>query len=127
MRCLLLVQDVLDLHDDVLNPKELPGLAGDKSLEGVLGRVDFRISYGQIQDEFDLAAAYAVAISQGHVFNDGNKRSAFAAMDMALVLNGIVFRWQEKEVGDVIIKTAQGQLDETELATWLRNKKLSEK
>ena len=117
---LLSIKDVLDLHDDVLNPKELVGLAGDKSLEGALGRVDFRITYGRIQDEFDLAAAYAVAISQGHVFNDGNKRTAFSAMDMCLVINGVVLVWDMKAVGDIIIEVAQGKLDEDELAAWLR-------
>lgn len=116
----LSVQDVLDLHDDVLNTQELAGLAGDKSLEGALGRIDFRISYGQIQDEFDLAAAYAAAISQSHVFNDGNKRTAFAVMDMVLILHGVVKVWNQQEVGDMIIKIAQGHLDEHELAIWLR-------
>lgn len=120
---LLSIKDVLDLHDDVLNPKELAGLAGDKSLEGALGRVDFRITYGRIQDEFDLAAAYAVAISQGHVFNDGNKRTAFAAMDMCLIINGVMPVWDMKAVGDIIIEVAQGNMDEDDLATWLREQR----
>lgn len=119
----LSVQDVIDLHDEVLNPKELTGFAGDKSLEGALGRVDFRITYGQITDEFDLAAAYAVAISQGHVFNDGNKRTAFAAMDMTLLINGVVMRWDTKVVGDIIIAVAEGKLVEDELAKWLRERR----
>ena len=65
------------IHDAVLNPGELTGAAGDKSLDGALARVDNRLAYGLIVDAFDLAAAYAVAIAQGHCFNDGNKRTAF--------------------------------------------------
>ncbi len=60
----------------MLNPGELTGRARDKSLEGALARVDNRLAYGLIVDVFDLAAATAVAIAQGHCFNDANKRTA---------------------------------------------------
>ena len=69
---ILNVDLVVDIHDEVLNPGELTGLALDKSLEGALARVENRIAYGLIDDVFDLAAAYAVAIAQGHCFNDAN-------------------------------------------------------
>lgn len=113
--------DIIDLHDDVLNPGELQGMAGDKSLEGVLGRVESRLHYGQITDIYDLAAAYCLAISQGHVFNDANKRTSFAAMDSCLCNHGIVMNWAVQEVGDKIIAVAQGNIDETQLADWLRS------
>ena len=113
-------QDIIDLHNDVLNPGELQGMAGNKSLDGILGRIDSRIHYGQIIDIFDLAAVYALALSQGHVFNDANKRTAFAAMDLCLCNHGVTIVWQHEEVGDMIIRVAQGQVDETELANWLR-------
>jgi death on curing protein len=108
------------IHDTVLNPGELPGRARDKSLEGALARVDNRLLYGLIDDVFDLAAAYAVAISQGHCFNDGNKRTAHQAMDTCLDLNGIQITWSATEVGQVIIRAAQRQIDEAELGLWLR-------
>jgi len=54
------------IHDEVLNPGEVPGRAGDKSLEGALARVENRLAYGLIADPFDLAVAYAVAIATGH-------------------------------------------------------------
>ncbi len=117
---LLTAQDVIDLHDEVLNPGELVGLAKDKSIEAAIGRVDWRINYGAVNDEFDLAAAYVVAIAQAHAFNDANKRTAFAALDTLLAGNGIVVTWQVKEVGDIIIEVAQGNLDEDQLTRWLR-------
>ncbi|MAZ30051.1 type II toxin-antitoxin system death-on-curing family toxin [bacterium] len=117
---LLTAQDVIDLHDEVLNPGELVGLAKDKSIEAAIGRVDWRINYGAVNDEFDLAAAYVVAIAQAHAFNDANKRTAFAALDTLLAGNGIVVTWQVKEVGDIIIDVAQGNVDEDQLARWLR-------
>lgn len=120
----LTVEEVVEIHDSVINPGELQGLAGSKSLEGALSRVDFRISYGVIQDEFDLAATYAVAIAQGHVFNDANKRTAYTCMHASLIANNIKIVFRDDEVGDLIIKVAQGLVDEGELATWLRTKKI---
>ncbi|HQY45084.1 MAG TPA: type II toxin-antitoxin system death-on-curing family toxin [Paracoccaceae bacterium] len=118
----LTVEIVVAIHDDLLNPGELPGRARDKSLEGALARVDNRLAYGLIGDVFDLAAAYAVAVSQGHCFNDGNKRTAFRTMNAALMLNGTRIIWNTEEVGQIIIRVAQGLMDEGTLAEWLRGR-----
>lgn len=123
MELLLVGRDaVLALHDAVLNPNELPGLAGDKSLDSVMGRVSNRLQYGLIDDVFDLAATYAVVLAVGHVFNDGNKRTAFTVMDICLVQNGIEPTYDVIEAADMIIRAARSQLDEKELALWLRRK-----
>lgn len=111
---------VIAIHERVLNPGELAGLAGDKSLDGALARVDNRLAYGMIGDVFDLAAAYAVAIATGHCFNDGNKRTAYETMVVALELNGVVFEPGFEIVGPLIIDVAQGKVDEGDLADWLR-------
>lgn len=117
----LLSADLVEMiHDAVLNPGELSGRAMDKSLEGALSRVDNRLAYGMIKDVFDLGAAYAAAISQGHCFNDGNKRTAHQSMDVCLDLNGIELRWQVEKVGQMIIKLAQGLIAEDDMAAWLR-------
>jgi death-on-curing protein len=108
------------IHDQVLNPGELSGRARDKSLEGALARVENRLAYEMISDAYDLAAAYAVAIAQGHCFNDANKRTAHQAMDVCLDLNGVQINWTATEIGPVIIRAAQRLLDEGELADWLR-------
>jgi death on curing protein len=117
---LLSVELVIDIHDAVLNPGELPGLALDKSLDGALARVENRLAYGLIEDAYDLAAAYAIAIAQGHCFNDANKRTAFRAMVAVLAFNGVHSTWTATEIGPVIIRAAQRLLDEGELAHWLR-------
>lgn len=117
---LLSTAQVETIHDAALNPGELAGRAGDKSLDGTLARVENRIAYGMVEDVFDLAAAYAVAIAQGHCFNDANKRTAFHTMDAALAFNGLVVDWQTVETGDIIIRVAQRLMDEGELALWLR-------
>ena len=117
---LLSVDLVDDLHDAVLNPGELAGRARDKSLDAALARVDNRLSYGMINDVFDLAAAYAMAIARGHCFNDGNKRTAFRVMDACFVLNGIAMSWNTEEIGQIIIRCAQGAMEDGNLADWLR-------
>lgn len=115
---------VAAIHDAVLNPGELPGRALDKSLDGALGRVDNRLAYGLIEDVFDLAAAYCVAVAQErHCFNDGNKRTAFRVMQVVLDLNGQAEPPLPPEtLGDVIIRVAQRQMEEGALAEWLRGR-----
>ena len=110
------------IHDAVLNPGELQGRARDKSLEAALARVDNRIAYGMIFDVFDLAAADAMAVARGHCFNDGNKRTAHQVMDVCLDLNGVAMTWDTIDVGQTIIRAAQGLLEEPDLADWLRLK-----
>jgi death-on-curing protein len=117
---LLSVASVELIHSRVLYPGELQGRAGDKSLDGALARVENRLAFGLVDDVFDLAAAYAAAISQGHCFNDGNKRTAFRAMDVLLDLHGVAIDWEIEGVGDRMVRLAQRKLDEGELADWLR-------
>lgn len=119
---LLSVELVDDLHDAILNPGELLGRARDMSLDSALARVDNRLAYGMINDVFDLAAAYATAVARGHCFNDGNKRTAFRVMDACLVLNGITMLFDTEEIGQIIIRCAQGKMDDGDLADWLRDR-----
>ncbi len=110
------------IHDAILNPGEIAGRARDKSLEAALARVDNRLAYGMVADAFDLAAAYAMAIARGHCFNDGNKRTAHQLMDTCLTLNGIEIAWSAEEVGQIIIRCAQGLMADGDLAGWLRGR-----
>lgn len=111
---------VVWLHENIQVKGEIKGFSGDKSLEGVLGRVENRLSFGLTKDVFDLAASYACVLAVGHVFNDGNKRTSLASMDLCLSLNGIEIEVDIIEVSDLIIKLAQGRMDEHEMAAWLR-------
>lgn len=116
--------DVIEIHDLVIGENELQGMAGDKSLDALLARIENRMSFGMINDEFDLAACYACFLAVGHVFNDANKRTAFACMDVCLSLNDIELNYDHREVGDLTISAARGIVDEIELGTWLRAKAL---
>ena len=117
---LLSVDHIIAIHGEVLEPNELQGMAGDKSLEGALSRVENRLNYGLMEDIYSLAASYAVAVSQAHCFNDENKRTAFQVMDIILDLNGINVTWDAEVVGQKIVLLSQSKLDEADLAQWLR-------
>ena len=117
---LLSVDHIIAIHDEVLEPNELQGMAGDKSLEGALSRVENRLNYGLIEDIYSLAACYATAVSQAHCFNDGNRRTVFQVMDLILDLNGINVIWDVEAVGQKIVLLSQSKLDEVDLAQWLR-------
>jgi death-on-curing protein len=117
---LLSVDHIIAIHDEVLEPNELQGMAGDKSLEGALSRVENRLNYGLIEDVYSLAASYAAAVSQAHCFNDGNKRTAFQVMDLILDLNAINAIWDVEEVGQKMVLLSQSKLDDADLAQWLR-------
>ena len=112
--------DVVEIHDLVISQHELQEMAGDKSLDALLARIENRMSFGMITDVYDLAACYACFLAVGHVFNDANKRTAFACMDVCLSLNDVALVYQHKEVGELIIKAAQRVVDEVELSAWLR-------
>jgi death-on-curing protein len=113
--------DVVEIHDQVIDPNELQGMVSDKSLESMLARIENRMSFGMVGDVYDLAACYARFLAVGHVFNDANKRTAFACMDVSLSLNDVTLVYRHNEVGDLIIKVAQGVVDEIELGAWLRS------
>lgn len=71
-------------------------------------------------DLFDLAAAYAFAIVRGHVFLDGNKRTAHALAAVFLANNGFVHDAPADEVVAMMVGLADGSLSEEELAAWFR-------
>ncbi len=116
----LSVEEVIEIHEGVIASNEMKGMVASKSIHAIIARIDNRITYGLIRDKFELASCYACYIAVGHSFHDANKRTAFAAMDICLALNDIHLEYDSGEIGEIIIKAAQGVIDEMELAEWLR-------
>ncbi len=71
-------------------------------------------------DAADLAAAYGFGIARNHPFVDGNKRTAFVAVELFLALNGLELRADDGECVTTLLAVAAGQLDEAAFARWLR-------
>jgi death on curing protein len=116
----LAYEAVLIYHDlQISEHGSAEGLRDDGGLRSALARPENLAAYGD-PDLFDLAAAYARGIVQNHPFVDGNKRTAFVAAVSFLDLNGQEVSAQEAEAAVVFLRLAAGELDEAELAEWLR-------
>lgn len=112
-------QQVIEIHDLILQQE--PGLAGGHGigpLEGALARVESRMLYAQLDDVFEIAAMYAVALARGHVFNDANKRTALVTALTYLALQGFDVP-RSDALEDVMVDVAEGTLAERELADLL--------
>ena len=114
-------EQVVAIHERVILSHELQGAADNRPVEAVIGRIENRLAYGLIVDVYDLAACYTCFIAIGHCFHDANKRTAHTAMQLILKLNGTQLDYDIKSIGDMIIKAAQGIIEETELAAYLRS------
>jgi len=69
-----------------------------------------------------LAAAYTSGIVQNHPFVDGNKRTGFLAGATFLELNGLRLTATEPEATQIILGLAAGDVSESQLAAWFREK-----
>ena len=68
-----------------------------------------------------LAAAYGFGIARNHPFVDGNKRAAAVVMETFLALNGSTLTASDAELVVAVQALAAGDLDEEQLADWLRD------
>jgi death on curing protein len=112
---------LLLLHSETL--AEHGGLAGVRDyglLESALARPLHLHTYEPKSDLARLAAAYGFGLARNHPFSDGNKRAAFLAIGLFLERNGIEFVADPIESIAVILRLAEGNLREVELAEWIR-------
>ena len=118
----LTLAEVLDLHDRIISTsKGARGIRDLGALASALNRprqtFDGRDLYPELEAK---AAALCHSLAMNHPFIDGNKRVAFQAMYLFLGLNDFRIEALEEEVVALILSLAAGQLDETELAEWVR-------
>ena len=71
-------------------------------------------------DHADLAACYGVGIAKNHPFVDGNKRTAFVALELFLTLNGWKLSASDADAVIAMLAVADGKIDETGFAEWIR-------
>ncbi len=113
-------QVVLAVHDEQL--AEHGGATGIRDiglLESALARPLNLVAYGE-PDVAALAAAYGVGIASNHPFVDGNKRTAFVAVELFLALNGHALQADDVACVLAMLAVAASDLDETAFATWIR-------
>lgn len=87
--------------------------------EALLYRVLNKYKYEGVNDLWLLAAMHLLAISRGHIFNDGNKRTALFITLLFLKRNGITLPANPAFV-ELTVAAAAGQLSLEEIARQLR-------
>ena len=94
-----------------------PGLRDRGALDGAIHRPQSGY-YPDIQTE---AAALFESLVINHPFVDGNKRIAFAAMDVFLRMNGYRLKTSSKVAYQIIIKMFESrELDIAHISAWIK-------
>jgi death-on-curing protein len=114
---------VLTIHTDLL--QRYGGEAGlrDRNLlESALAQPKITVG-GKYAHKtlFDKAAAYGFHVCMNHPFVDGNKRVAFALMDVFLQKNGWEIVANEEEAYSIMMSLASSKLNKVQLASWLKD------
>lgn len=111
---------ILAVHDEqIAEHGGAEGLRDAGLLESALARPLQLAAYGD-PDAADLAAAYAFGIARNHPFVDGNKRTAFVAMELFLALNGYCLNAGDADCVVTMLSLAAGEIDEAAFAEWVR-------
>jgi death-on-curing protein len=113
-------QLILAIHDEQLAEHGgSTGLRDAGLLDSALARPLNRASYGE-PDIAELASVYALGIAKNHPFIDGNKRTAFVALEVFLRLNGCRFAVGDAEAVVMTLAMAAGELPDDEFTAWVR-------
>lgn len=113
-------QVLLAVHDAQL--AEHGGISGVRDMglfESALSRPQHLASY-QAPDAAALAAAYGYGIARNHPFLDGNKRTAFVAVELFLLLNDYELLATDVDCVMTMLAVAAGEIEEAEFAAWIR-------
>ncbi|TGL33920.1 type II toxin-antitoxin system death-on-curing family toxin [Leptospira koniambonensis] len=97
------------------------GIRDHGLLEFALDRPKNKWSYDSSVSIFDLAASLCIGIAKNHPFIDGNKRVAFITNYVFLGLNGFSIDVREEEVVSIILRVAEGSVNESNLLIWLKD------
>jgi death on curing protein len=111
---------ILAVHDEQL--KEHGGATGLRDagmLESALARPLNRAASGK-PDLADFAALYALGIVRNRPFVDGNKRTAYVALESFPALNGVRFRASDADAVVMMLRMADHDVDDEAFAAWIR-------
>lgn len=118
-------QLILAVHDEQLAEHGgAIGIRDDGLLDSALARPLNRAGYGE-PDVAELAAVYAIGIARNNPFLDGNKRTAYVALELFLALNGCAFPVSDAEAVVVMLAMAAGEMKDDEFIAWVRANTLS--
>lgn len=111
---------ILAVHDEQLAAHGgAQGIRDPGLLDSALARPMNHASYGE-PDIAEIAALYAIGLIRNHPFIDGNKRTAYVALEACLRLNGCRFPVSDAEAVVATLQLAAGELSDEEFVIWVR-------
>lgn len=115
---------VLAIHRDLIGSfGGTHGLRDEAGLESALAQPQATFRRKQLHPTVaEQAAAYLFHLCQAHPFVDGNKRVAFASMDVFLRLNGYRLTLSNDEAYELTMTVAQGEIGTGEIAAAIRDR-----
>ncbi len=112
----LMTEEIIAIHDDII--KTTGGHSGIISY----GNVDFVSSQMKIPKTIERKAAVLLfGILTSHPFVDGNKRTAFRAMETFLNANGKKFVAGEEVIWIKLHNISEGKMSMNENLKWIKN------
>jgi death on curing protein len=97
----------------------IQGVRDENALESAVARPKQLEAYGGIESASHLGGALAWAILRNHPFSDGNKRTAFAALNIFLERNGYRLTCSEVEETAMILRATASEITEDEWTAWV--------
>jgi len=97
----------------------IAGIRDNNALETAIARPKNLEHYGGVTSVGHLGAALAWSLLRNHPFADGNKRSAYAAMNMFFSLNGYWLHCSEVEETAMVLQAAAHRISEEEWIAWV--------
>lgn len=75
---------------------------------------------------FEQAAAYLFHLTNNHAFVDGNKRTAFAAADVFLRINGYRLELSDSDTYELVMNVSSGTMGKDALSKVIRRATVSD-
>jgi death-on-curing protein len=96
------------------------GIRDEGLLESALSRPVNRAGYDAEADVATLATGYAFGLAKNHPFLDGNKRTAYVAMELFLADNGFALNASDEDALLTMLRLAAGEMSEEDYAAWIK-------
>jgi death on curing protein len=115
------ITDILEIHQILINRfGGMSGIRDEGLLESALSQPQATF-FGELLHPtiHEQAAAYLYHIAKNHPFLDGNKRTAYGAMESFLRFNGYNLDLSDEQVYSMVMQVAQGEMSKEALASFL--------
>lgn len=114
-------EEVIAFHDRIVSVTPgVKGMPDPGRAQALIHRVLNQHISEDVDDIFKLAAIHLLAISRGHIFNDGNKRTALFTTLLFLRRNGIEIPGNEAMV-DLTVEVAKGNVSVESIVNFFKS------